>query len=580
MSNVQGDFIRKYNDEHRIPFNDELFIRDDDEIVSEVMKVIMSIQRKNDTFTLLVDSFTITEDYDKINQILGEWKNRTQQRKKKKDINEYEYVNLKETACKLLTVHYFIQVKEESRMMDVHILIPKIVNKYYFKIGGNMWLAMLQIVDGSTYNNSLVANPKNQSISFKIISTPVRMFKNIQEFTDVNDEVFYCNFYTSNIMKKTLPMFKYILAKYGFVGTQEFTQIDCIFFSEEPITDKKVYCLKLKENLYLNCPRFIFDKDNVVQSLFYTIWQGISKFKKVDLKRAMSNEFWLEVLGDEFKTPTSKKGLDLLTSLEGIYDITTKEDLRLNDYSKRNIYSILLWIIREFPRLRQKDNLDVSLKKIRYGQHIAALYSMKLIRGIKIITSSKNKITVEKIMKSIRTKPKFLLDCVCKSNLVNYRNLVNDLDSILALKYSFKGISGIGNENNQSIPDIYRHVHPSHMGILDVDSSPKSDPGISGVLCPMVKLYDGYFSEYQETDLWEEEFEQTMKDYRDMVNHKELLHYKKRVGMRVDDTELTIIEENLKVAERMISPLKYQHKDKRLDRFKNITDLGGRIYFE
>lgn len=576
----QGEFYRKYNEENRIPFNDELFERNEDDIISEIMKVIMSIQRNNETFTLLVDSFTITEDYDKINEILAEWKNRTQKRKKKKDVNEYEYVNLKSTHAILLTVHYFIKVKEESRMMDVHILVPKIVNKFYFLIGGNLWLPILQIVDGSTYNNALVANPKKQSISFKITSTPVRMFKDSHVFKDVNGEEFGCTYYTSNIMKKTLCMFKYILAKFGFVGTQVFTGIYDIYFSKQPDLAKDKYCIKLKENLYLCVPRFIFDRDNVTQSLFYTIYQSVSRFKKVDLERVMTNDFWLEVLGDEFKTPTAKKGLELLSSLEGIYDITTKSDLRLDEYTKRNIYSVLLWIVREFPRLRQKDNLDVTLKRIRFSQHIASLYSMKLIRGIKIITGSKNKITVDKIAKSIRTKPTFLLDCICKCNLVNYRNLVNDLDSLLAIKYSYKGISGIGNENNQSIPAIYRYVHPSHLGILDIDSSPKSDPGISGVLCPMVKLYDSYFSEYQETDFWEEEFQETMKEYREMKNRKELLHYKKRIGMRVDNDELTIIEENMKISENLISPLIYQRRDNRLDRFKNVTELGGKIYFE
>lgn len=575
----QGEFIRKFNDEEKIPFNDELFIRNEDEIVTEMMKVIMSIQRQNEIFTLLVDSFTLTEDYDKINEILANWKNETQKRKKKKETNEYEYVNLKDTDAKLLTVHYFIKVKDDVRMLDVHILIPKIVNKYYFRIAGNLWLAMLQIVDGSTYNNSSASNAKKQSVSFKTTSMAVRMFKNSHVFKDVNDEEFECIYYNSNIFKKTLPMFKYILAKFGFVNTQEFTGIDCIYFTNNP-TNVDNYCVKIKDTLYINVPKYIFNRDTVVQSLFYTMYDCVSKVKKPSIEKLMTNDFWLEGLGEEFKSPTVKKGIELLSSLEGIYDISTKEDIRLDPHTKRNIYSILLWIVREFPRLRQKDNLDVTLKRVRYGQHIASLYSMRLIKSIKIVTDSKNKISVDKISQLIRTKPTCLLDSICKYNLVNYRNLVNDLDSMLAIKYSYKGAAGIGNDSKQSIPVIYRYVHPSHMGILDIDSSPKSDPGISGVLCPMLDLHDSYFSEYEEPNYWESEFKDIMNDYRTMNNHKELLHYKHRTGMKIDNDELTIIEENVKMVQNLINPLIYQREDARHVRFAQMEELGAKIYFE
>ena len=60
----QNEFLRNFTDKERLDFNDELFIRDEDEIVTELMKVILSAQRNTPIFTILVDSFTLTEDYE------------------------------------------------------------------------------------------------------------------------------------------------------------------------------------------------------------------------------------------------------------------------------------------------------------------------------------------------------------------------------------------------------------------------------------------------------------------------------------------------------------------------------------
>ena len=60
----------------------------------------------------------------------------------------------------------------------------------------------------------------------------------------------------------------------------------------------------------------------------------------------------------------------------------------------------------------------------------------------------------------------------------------------------------------------YRFVDPSHVGILDLDSSTTSDPGMSGTICPMAKVYPGNsFSEYEEPNYWEEKFKPIQDNY-------------------------------------------------------------------
>lgn len=582
MSLAQGEFINKFNLENRLPFNDKLFERDEDEIILELMKVILSAQRDQAAFKIKVSSFHVVEDYDMINKILAEYTTETEKNKKKKELNEYEYINLKETYAKLLCVNYIITAKGESKSLTVHILVPRIIDRYYFKIGGNMWFAMLQIVDGSTYNNALTNNAKKQSITCKVVM-PIRLFKNTYTFiNDADGEPFDCVFYTSNVFTRTLPMFKYILAKYGYIGTQQFTGIEYIYISDDSNPRDDYYCVFVKDNIYVNVPKYIFDNDYVTQSLFFTIIKCINDAKKPTIEKILTHDFWLESLGNEFKTPTVKKGLELLASLESTYDITTREMINLDEYTKRNIYSVLLWLAREFNKLRTKDNLDVSLKRIRYGQYIASLYSMKLISGLKRLSDIKNKVELKSIIRAIKTKPTFLLDEICKCNLINYRNLVNDSDAFLGMKYSYKGVSGIGDNNNKSIPTIYRHVHPSQLGILDTDSSPKSDPGISGVLCPTVKLYDNnYFSDCKEPNTWTEDYAKILEEYRKLVNRKEVLIYQQNSGIsRIDSEELTIVEKGIESMKNRLHPLIFPNPDPRLNKFKQILDLGGDIYFD
>jgi hypothetical protein len=64
---------------------------------------------------------------------------------------------------------------------------------------------------------------------------------------------------------------------------------------------------------------------------------------------------------------------------------------------------------------------------------------------------------------------------------------------------------------------VYRYIDPSHVGILDMDASSASDPGMSGMICPMAKLHgsDKSFSEYEEPNEWRELFAPYRDKYKE-----------------------------------------------------------------
>lgn len=558
---TQRELIYKYNNETRERFNPELFTRDEDRIVEELKKIILSCER-NKKFIIKVESFEIVEDYEEMMNLLYEYESQTYRNSKKKRLNPYEYVTLKDSEFKLMKVNYYIEAKGRSDRFTSLILVPKIVEKYYFKISGNVYYAMFQIADGTTYNNS-TSNSKCPQITLRPTFNPLRIYKKEYELQTVEGELLSLTYYIANVSNKFFDTFKYILAKYGLLGTFRESKIPYINFSKKKVVDENSYCIEMNNHLYLTVPKYILDNDLVTQSLVATIYRSLLKEPNAHLDELYEPDFWLRILGSEFRTKAKikqkelEKGQATLESLESLYDIPSKESYKLPEEIKCDIYHILLWIMREFGNLRIKNNLDLSTKKVKYAEYIASLYSMKLIRGIYRLDNSG--VTIEGIIKAIRIKPTYLLEAITSCRLIKYRELVNDLDAIIATKFTNKYVSGIHEQKKKSkgMPPIFRYVYPSHLGIIDLDASPKSDPGISGSFCPTAKLYDGYFSkDFEEPNFWEEEFEKMSKDYQAMVGIKEALVFRKEVlNEDIDEYKIECAEEDIQVARALCRPI-------------------------
>jgi hypothetical protein len=316
--------------------------------------------------------------------------------------------------------------------------------------------------------------------------------------------------YNANIFSNTVNAMYYLLAHFGIYGLSQFLDIDCIRITKEPIIADDYLCFK-KHDIYISCPRICFE-DAVVQSFCATIYSAIHK--DTNINELFDIRFWLKVLGTSFKNSSIDKGLFVLDSIDGIYDNITKRDLHLPDEDKENIYTIIRWLLREFSQLRIKENVDVRTKRIRIADYIAQIYATKLNKGLYRISDMGRRVTLKKVIQAIYTQPMYIMNNLsAQSNLISYRDMVNDNDAIVALKYTYKGISGLG-EDGASVQPIYRYVDPSHIGIIDLDASGSSDPGMSGQLCPMTKIYNSSFSEYQEPNTWRENYAPIKEKYK------------------------------------------------------------------
>lgn len=535
---TQAQFMRQFNETHREEFNPDLFARSNEEIVEAIRHVVESCQRDK-YYTLKLLSFTPIYNYDEIYKTLREHEEKRRKKNSKAE-NSYDYINISDTDIILIKVEWLVRhngierIEEDGKtlevvnpeeILEVLIAVPRFVRKYYFRISGNYYNAIFQIVDGSTYNNSTASQSKVDTVTMKTMFMPIRIFRGFNDkmrplvLNDKGEIVLGKETknieYQSIIFNNTVNVLYYILAAYGFYGAMNFMEINCIRVTSEPIIADDWICYE-KNGIYISCYKPCFE-DPVVQSFVTTLYDGIRK--DATIADIFDQRYWLINLGIAFKNATVEKGLFVLDSIDGIYDDITKNDLHLPMKDKENIYCILRWLIREFSNLRIKENTDVSTKRIRIADYVAAVYANRLNKGIHRISDLGTRVTLKKIIQAVYTVPMFVVKNVSTmSNLVSYRDLVNDLDSLTALKYSYKGISGLG-EDGASIQPVYRYVDPSHIGILDLDASSVSDPGMSGMMCPMAKLYgdDNSFTEYQEANEWRENYAPMQKQYMEGI---------------------------------------------------------------
>ena len=609
----QSEFMHEFNDTHREQFNPDLFKRDNQELVDSLRLVVESVER-NKYFTLKLLSFETIWDYEEIYDTL---RAHTEARKKKNDStpNQFNFINIKDSDIILCKIRWFIQhngserveadgktyiVQNPNKEIEVLVALPRFVRGYYFRLNGNYYSTSFQIVDGSTYNNAQASNSRTDTVTLKTMFTPTRIFRTLREFNEVHNGTMKVIEYVANIFNNTVNAMFYLFAQFGMYGTCEFLEINCVAISSTPNPYDSYFCFE-KNGIYVSCPKECF-KDAMVQSLVASILDGI--YKDTTLNDLFNQRYWLKTLGMCYKNADINKGLFVLDSIDGIYDKITERDLHLKEEDKENIYTLFRWLCREFSALKLKENTDVRTKRIRLADYVSALYAVKLNTGMYRVSDMGKRVTLMNVIKAVYTQPMFVLNSLTNanmSNLVSYRDLVNDGDASTALKFTFKGISGLG-EKSKAGPGIkdqgtstgsvqkgYRYIDPSHLGIIDMDTSSNSDPGMGGILCPLTKIYqDHSFTEYDEPDTWRDQYG---KDYKDRSiirpNCREPIHFKpgkepsfdyQNFRTRIENEELEISKLHCPVHDIKTGSIEGFANEKKVMGFDNKPVATGSLF--
>ena len=563
-------FLYKFNDQHREKFNDFWFTRNDDDIIEGMKQVILSCERDK-YFIIKVIGFEVIKDYEEIQKILYNYYS-MKTKNGKKVSNEYDYITLRDSDIMLLKVRYYIKLNiPESKIridpktgeleksegeLEVLIILPIYVNKYYFRILGNYYNPIFQIVDGSTYNNS-TSNSKVQSITLKTQFMPIKVYKESYDIMDIVDgTVHRCVLFTSYIFNKKTDSIKFILGRYGLYGAEEMLELNGIYTSKgdaSPMDPNVFYNFTDPHHkIIVSVIKRLFDKDNVTQSFVYTILKSVKKLENFD--DIYDPRYWNRMIGADFQSATLDKGIPVLDSFESIYDIRTKQSIKLPPEDKEDSYCILRWMMREFSFLKARDNMDISTKHPRQAdEYLPAIYAMKISRGLYRISDKGKNVTFKDVVRVLDTPPNYILKNINAANLVDYVDLVNDNDAELAISYTYKGISGLGDQGSgTAVPIVYRFVHPSQLGRVDLDASSSSDPGLSGLICPMAKINNGSFTDYKEPNGWKQFYLEIMSELRSLYGMQQAIDLKKRCGLSYDYVKEDMVRETIESYHRLI----------------------------
>ncbi len=543
-------FLASYSEKTREPFNENLFIRSEDAIIEDIKKIILSVT--NDTgnnLIIKVNYFNVIRDYRDVKKILYDLETKPKRRNKRIDYNIHDYINLKDSDIILLEVNYHLEVNGGMLDASIFIDIPKVINKYYFRIAGTMYSTLYQIADASTYNNAQ-SRKKDRCVSFrqeflKYVVYEKKGKLNMIDLSSDNHEIIEvrCVNYTTDLFGNNIPVCKYFLAKYGFISAMEYLHLQYIYLTiGQPYIPGEQFVCFVKDNVYLSIPYYLWDNCPVTQSFIYTVMSNIPKKCDVnDLEKIFSKDYWLCMLGADFKNKSVEKGQSMLDSTERNYSYIIRDELRVPEDNKRTLIDVLRWQVYEFNALWEKDNYDMTYKKLRISSYIAGFYANKLARNLVKAINGINSLTVEKLYKTLNINHEFILDSLKRSNLVSYKNGVNDDDIFSVLKYTFKGVSGIGENKASAVPVKYRLANPSHIGKVDCDTSPAGDPGMTGLVCPYADLYKGnYLAEYKEPCNWKEIQDSMIDEYRKIYSMESI--FKSREELMGSDEGKELLE--------------------------------------
>lgn len=417
----------------------------------------------------------------------------SRRRSKKKDVNKYMY--LKDSRFVELRVWFKLTCKNETEVIQKKLLVPIPDREGFYTINGKKYMLLYQIVDASTYTTK-------KNLTLKSLM-PVSITRNAKSFNDTEGNEYSAPTYTILVFRKEIDIFLFYFAKMGVTKTLKYFSVDKVvrFVNKELDKENKIY-FQINSKLLLEVNKHLFLKYSYLQSVVFMILSVMTNRVSIDILD--SKTYWIERLGGLSSTSVAnfyEKGMNTLTFFDRMLDETTKKVLKLHDDNKKDIYSIVRWMIQNFNELRKKDNMDLKNKRLRCSEYIASLLTKTFSARVNRIIGLGNKVTLDRVKEIFKFPGNIIMQELHSSGLLRFDDKINDMDFFNKLKFTFKGPNALGAKNDKNISVKYRGLHPSYLGRIDINVCGSSDPGATGVLTPFVKTDGLYFdSSYEKED--------------------------------------------------------------------------------
>ncbi len=515
------DYIHLFPNKHEDEFNQDLINATMDTSVPDL--VIMAMQEFESVENIKILSTKVVDEQDLVD-INEHSININFKRKRVEDLEIPKNKHIMKTRCG--EIQFTIQIKTNLNEKTIvkKILYPLTDRNGYYVINGRKMRAIWQLVDASTYS-------QRGKITFKS-RMPIIIYSNkSRPIFDYNEIEHIVPSYSYAVESKPKGSFggrgkagkkntKYYnplmiySSKMGIVRTLEFFGCESVLSIVEKVDeDVTDLCYFFPLNgLYIQVFKEPFDSFKYVQGVVCMLYNLASKEFPVTAENLDSTQYWISRTGYQgsIKSPTRnlqtfyEKGLGTIYMVERLLDNNTKKNLRLPDEYKQNIYTVLFWMITNFDELKKRNNIDMKTKRIRKNEYIVfgtlgKKINENLNRLIEKRGNSKMN-TLDTILELFNFNSDIIISGMkSMGDLIKSDEIVNDMTYLTDVAYSSKGFASLGENSSKAISAKYRHLHPSHLGIVDLNTTSNSDVGMSGSIVPFVKLYDGfYFNEDRE----------------------------------------------------------------------------------
>lgn len=337
-------FIKEYKNPNEERFNYPLINREyDDDLVDYIVDCCKSLEVLEYVKFLGYDHITNEADINTSEYIDAKSRTAT----KKNDPTRYMYIQ--DSRYSELRLKFRLECNGEAKTITKKLLIPVPDDNLYYKIKGNKYFLLYQIVDSASYTT------KSAIVLKSMMPVNLKLKQYTAKSTD--GESFTAPIYTVGVFRKDMDILIFYLAKIGIDKTLKYYSVDKIMKFVDKIEDTENFIyFPINSKLFLEVNKHFFHKYTYVKSVAFMLLTLMTN--RMTMENLYSKTFWINeigAIGTINKNAQYEKGLNTMIFFDRIIDDTTKKILKLHPIHKKNIYSIIRWLVQNFSELRKKD---------------------------------------------------------------------------------------------------------------------------------------------------------------------------------------------------------------------------------
>lgn len=386
-------------------------------------------------------------------------------KKKKKEKFDYKYIN--DDRCGTLTVWVDItlpvkdpktgKINIEKKIIKKSILVPLIDKDGYMHIRGKRYYMIYQIVEKSTYTGSQTVTLKSlMPVAVKRVGLTttgysskleevmnngydgaMRKSDNIQY--DIYGIEYNLPLFTVFMFKKEVNVLLFYLAL-NVEWALDFLKVSHIISFENEINkeDTNSIWFQISSKCYLRVKhKSMFDKYAYIRGIVGSLLDLVTN--RMTSEQIYDTDIWIKRLGGQTNANAMNKGKDMLTFFNRLLDVTTKKILKIDKIHKKDIYSLIRWMMMNFNTLRSKDNLNLYNKRLRCGEYISSLLTIEFSRRLNRVISKGSKADMITYRDLFKFPGDILLQKLHSSGILRFDDNINDMSFYSKFKVTFKG---------------------------------------------------------------------------------------------------------------------------------------------